>query len=170
MATTTTTPPAKATNGALIRWAFDRFNARDVDAVRSLWTASTIERFPDTTVTGSQAIGDYFEAFFAALPDAHMAIVALAEQDEHVFVQWRITGTHTGAPFQSLQPSGRRVELDGMDHFTVIDGKVAANFVVYDQLQFARCIGLMPPENSVQERAMQSAFNARVKLMRRLRR
>jgi hypothetical protein len=39
-----------------------------------------------------------------------------------------------------------------------------------DQLQYAREIGMMPPDGSAADRAMKAAFNARTRLARRLKR
>ena len=93
--------------------------------------------------------------------------VALAEQGDEVFARWHLTGTHTGR-FFGLDPTGKPLALDGMDHFTIRDDHVAANFVVYDQLQFARAIGLMPPDGSAPDRAMKAAFNAKTRVAKEI--
>lgn len=59
----------------------------------------------------------------AALPDFHIEIIGLAEQGDDVFVQWRITGTHSGAAWQAIAPTGKPLELNGIDHFVVRDGQ-----------------------------------------------
>lgn len=168
--TTAATPPESATNAELIRWAFEILNTRDVAPLKPYWTESTRERFPDATCVGPEKIGAYFEAAFAAMPDFHVDIVGLAEQGDDVFVQWRITGTHSGAAWQGIAPTGKRLELDGIDHFVVRDGKVESNFVVFDQLQFARQIGMIPTDGSTADRAMKAAFNAKTRLLRRTKR
>jgi predicted ester cyclase len=99
-----------------------------------------------------------------------MEVVSLVEQGDDVFVHWLLTGTHTGGTFQGIEPTGRKIALDGIDHFVVRDGAVATNFVVFDQTQFARQIGMLPPDGSRADRAMKSAFNARSRLTARLRR
>ena len=167
---TTATPPAQATNTELIRWAFDQLNAHDVSVLRQFWTADTYERFPDKECRGADEIAAYFEGVFAAMPDFHMDVVNVAEQDEDVYVHWHMTGTHTGAAWSGIEPSGKRVEMDGIDHFVLRDGTVVSNFVVFDQTQFARAVGMLPPDGSVADRAMKAAFNARTKLTQRLRR
>jgi steroid delta-isomerase-like uncharacterized protein len=163
----TTTPPTGVSNGELIRWAFEQLNRRDVSALRRFWDDDTVERFPDRTCRGADEIAAYFEDAFAALPDWHMEIVALAEQGDDVFVHWRLAGTHQGA-LLGIQATGKRVAIDGMDHFVVRDGRVISNFVVFDQLQYARQIGMMPPDASAADRAMKAAFNARTKLAGRI--
>jgi predicted ester cyclase len=164
------TLPDTATNAELIRWAFDVLNTHDVTPLKDYWTDATVERFPTETCVGPEAIGAYFETAFAALPDFHIDIVSLAEQGDDVFVQWHITGTHSGAPWRGIEPTGKAVALDGIDHFVVRDGRIESNFVVFDQLDFARQLGMMPPDGSAADRGMKAAFNAKTRLLRRLKR
>jgi predicted ester cyclase len=130
-----------------------------------LWTDSTYQRFPDRDCHGAAEIGEYFEATFAAIPDLVVETLALVEQGDEVFVRWRLSGTQHGR-LQGLEGTGRRLRLDGVDHFTLRDGKIASNFVIFDQAQWGRQIGLMPDDGSTGDRALKGAFNARVKLAR----
>jgi len=162
-------PPTGVSNGALIRWAFEILNTRDVQPLRALWTEATVERFPSVTLQGVDAMADYFQALFDALPDFHMQVLTIAESGDDVFVHWHLTGTHTGGRLEGIDPTGRAVAVDGMDHFVVRDGTVATNFVVFDQMQFARQIGMLPPDGSAGDRATKAAFNAKTRLLARLR-
>jgi steroid delta-isomerase-like uncharacterized protein len=162
-------PPAEATNVELIRWAFDVLNTHDVEPLRPYWTDETVERFPDRTCRGSDEIAEYFNETFAAVPDLKMEIVAIAGEGDDVFVQWHMTGTHTGT-LLGIAPTGKSLSIDGIDHFVIRDGKVVSNFVVADQLQYARQIGMMPADGSGADRAMKAAFNARTKLAAKLKR
>ncbi|CAN5262534.1 hypothetical protein BH20ACT16_BH20ACT16_05450 [soil metagenome] len=166
----TAAPPTGVSNGALVRWAFDVINSHGITPLRAFWTPATSERFPDGTYQGEEALAGYFERLFAALPDVHLQVLTITEQGEDVFVHWHLTGTHSGAPFQGIAPTGRAIALDGIDHFVVRDGTVATNFVVFDQMQFARQIGLLPPDGSAGDRATKAAFNAKTRLLARLRR
>jgi steroid delta-isomerase-like uncharacterized protein len=161
--------PADVSNVELIRWAFEILNRHDPASLAQLYTAETVERFPDRTCRGGDEIVAYFEDVFAAIRDWHIEIVGIAEQGEDVFVQWHMTGTHSG-PLLGIAPTGKKLAIDGIDHFVLRDGKVVSNFVVVDQLQYARQIGMMPPEDSSADRAMRGAFNAWTKLALRLRR
>jgi predicted ester cyclase len=101
------------------------------------------------------------------MPDFHMQVVRLIEEGDDVFVHWHLTGTHSGGPFQGIAPTGRAIALDGMDHFVMRDGVVVSNFVVYDQMQFARQIGLLPRDGSAADRALKAAFGLKSRLSRR---
>jgi predicted SnoaL-like aldol condensation-catalyzing enzyme len=163
------TPPTGVSNAEVIRWAFEMLNTRDVEPLRALWTDATLERFPSVTLHGAEAMADYFTTLFAALPDFRMKVVAIAESGDDVFVHWHLTGTHTGGRVEGVEPTGRALAIDGMDHFVIRDNTVATNFVVFDQMQFARQIGMLPPDGSPADRATKAAFNAKTRLLARLR-
>jgi predicted ester cyclase len=156
-----TAPPANASNAELIRWAFEVINSHDITPLRAHWTPETVERFPDRTCRGGEEIGAYFEGLFAALPDVHMEVVHVAAEGDAVFVRWHLTGTHTGTAWAGIEPTGKRIELDGIDHFTVRDRTVVSNFVVFDQMEVGRQFGLLPPDGSAPDRALKAAFNAK---------
>jgi hypothetical protein len=50
----------------------------------------------------------------------------------------------------------------------VREGKVVSNFVVFDQMQYSRQLGILPAQDSVADKAMKAAFNVRTKLAQRL--
>lgn len=83
---TTATPPVLSSNAELARWAFDTLNRHDPTPLKQFWTADTVERFPDRTCRGPEEIASYFEDVFAAMPDFHMEVIAVAEQGDDVFV------------------------------------------------------------------------------------
>lgn len=60
--------------------------------------------------------------------------------------------------------------LRGCDVFRFTEeGKLDVNTIYYDGAEFARQLGMLPPRDSVADRAFLGAFNARVRLRRRLR-
>jgi steroid delta-isomerase-like uncharacterized protein len=166
---TTVSPPETATNAELVRWAFDTLNRHDVTPLKQFWNQDTVERFPDRDCRGGEEIARYFEDVFAAIPDFHMEVLAIAEQGEDVFVHWHMTGTHKGT-LQGIEPTGKKVAIDGMDHFVVRDGDVVSNFVVFDQMQYAVQLGMLPPPDSRGDRAFKRMFNTRMKLAAKLKR
>ena len=157
------TPPTGVSNAELICWSFEQLNNHDLSGLKQFLTADTVERFPDRTCRGSDEIAAYFEETFAALPDMHIEPISIVEQGDDVFAQWHMTGTHTGL-VQGIEATGKTIALDGMDHFVLRDGKVVSNFVVFDQMQDSRQIGILPSQDSVADKAMKSAFNARTKV------
>jgi steroid delta-isomerase-like uncharacterized protein len=147
----------------LVLSAFDALNRQDLAYVKQFWTHETVERFPDQRCVGADAIESYFAATFRALPDWHIEVVAAVEEGDDIFVRWHLTGTHRG-PLLGVEATGARVAIDGIDHFVVRDGKVVSNTVVFDQLAFARQVGLMPPDGSGIDRTLKAGFNLKTRL------
>lgn len=161
---TTTSPGAE-----LARNTLEALNRGKPADPRQFWAEDGVERFPDRTCRGIDEIVAYFEEALAAISDWRMEQVAVVEQGENVFVRWHLTGRHTG-PIQGIEATGKPVAIDGLDHFVIRDGKIASNFVVFDQMQYARQLGLMPQEGSSGDRAVKAAFNAKTKLSERFKR
>lgn len=161
-----TPPGADATPGEVVRWTFDVLNTHRAAPLRAVWTDDTRERMPTATYRGGTEIEAYFERLFAAVPDVTLTMQAMAEQGEDVFVRWTLTGTHTGAAFEGIEPTGARLDLDGVDHFTVRGGKIVSNFVVFDQMQFARQLGLLPADGSRLDVGLKYGFNLLTRLRR----
>ena len=156
------------TNTELAQQIFAAINAHDVDALRGIWADDVEERFPDKTCRGKEELSAHFKGLFAALPDFRMELVSSVEEGETVFARWKLTGTHRGV-FNGIDPTGRAISLDGMDQFTFRDGRMAANFVVFDQMEVGRQLGLLPPDGSPPDRALKAAFNAKTKIAEAIR-
>ena len=143
-------------------------NERDADALRPYWADDLVEELPTGTYRGPDEMARYFAESFAALPDFHIEAERIAAHEETVFVKWHLSGTFSGDRWMGIEPTGSRIELDGIDCFTIRDGLVVHNHVIYDSTSFARQIGMLPAQDSIGERGMKGAFNARTKLKRRL--
>ncbi len=162
-----TSKTSSLSNTELVRQAFDALNRQDLDFIAQFWTPTTVERFPDRTCQGSDEIRRYFEDTQLAIPDWHIEIQTVACEGEHVFVHWHLTGTHQGT-LLGVAATGKALSIDGIDHFVIRDGKVVSNFVVFDQMQFARQIGMLPPDGSTADRALKAVFGVRTKVARAL--
>jgi steroid delta-isomerase-like uncharacterized protein len=162
-----TTPPTGVSNAELIRWSFEQLNRHDISALREIWSADVVLRFPDRSCRSADEAAAYFEDTFAALPDMRVEVASIVEQGDEVFARWRLTGTHSG-PVQGIAGTGKPIDLDGIDHFTLREGRIVSNFVVFDQMQYSRQLGILPAQDSAADRAMKGAFNARTKLAKKL--
>ena len=84
------------------------------------------------------------------MPDLHVevedVVVAGEPGRERVTLRWHLSGTHTGEPFVGIAATGRPVHLYGMDLLDFEDGRIAGNCIYFDQLSFARQVGMLPPE------------------------
>ena len=147
-----------------VRSYFDAVIARDPAAMAEHWAAEGIEEIvPVGIFRGPDEVKAYFTELFTAIPDFEMEIERTLAQDDNVLVQWRASGTFTGGPLMGVEPTGRRIELRGLDWLEVEGDKVVRNTAFADGAALARGMGLLPPQGSAAEKAMFGAFNALTK-------
>ncbi|HVD56813.1 MAG TPA: nuclear transport factor 2 family protein [Thermoleophilaceae bacterium] len=146
---------------------FDSLARRDGRALAAYWSEDAIADIaPLGTLRGREEIAGLFGDLFAAMPDLETTVTRLVPGEHEAVVEWRMTGHFTGRPFQGVEPTGKLVELRGIDLIEIADGKNTSLATYYDGMSFARQIGLMPAQDSGPERAMKGALNAATKLRR----
>jgi predicted ester cyclase len=144
-----------------VRSYFDAVIARDPQAMATHWADEGIEDIvPVGVFRGPDEVKEYFTELFTAMPDFEMTVERVLAQENDVLVQWRASGTFTGGPLMGVDPTGRRVELRGLDWLEVEGDKIVRNTAFADGAALARGMGLLPPQGSAAEKAMFGAFNA----------
>lgn len=157
----------KRTPAEIAHQIFELLNKRDLDTLTELYHDDLLEDFVAIgPCHGPQETRRFFEELFEAFPDFHLEPVHVVATGDDAVVQWRASGTLSGASFQGLAPNGKALELRGVDVMRFREGKLAQNTVYYDGAAFARGVGLLPPVGSWMERALFAGFNAFTTLRR----
>jgi steroid delta-isomerase-like uncharacterized protein len=148
---------------------FDAMDRRDAAGMAAHWREDGVEDIvPVGLMRGREELRDFFASMFAALPDARTTVTRLVAGEQSCAVEWRLEGTFDGAPYMGIEPTGKHVELRGLDLLELEDGELVSNTAYFDGAGFARQIGMLPPDGSGADRAMKSAFNALTKARRAL--
>jgi steroid delta-isomerase-like uncharacterized protein len=146
---------------------FDAIASRDLEAIAGHWREDGVEDLvPIGPLRGREGIKDFFREMFGAMPDGQLTLQRIVAGDRLAAVEWRVTGNFTGTPFQGIDPTGKPVELRGLDLLEIEDGEIVSNSAYFDGMSFARQVGMMPAQDSGAERAMKGAFNAMTKARR----
>jgi steroid delta-isomerase-like uncharacterized protein len=114
--TVTTIPTHETAALASVQPYFDAWNRHDAGAIVECFQEGGTYRdvLVPAGVAGA-AIGAYAASLWSAFPDLQFEIERCqALDDTHIMAQWRMRGTNT-APFNGLPPTGRAVELPGVD-------------------------------------------------------
>lgn len=163
-------PPNTASAEAVATSYFDAIARRDVDAAVAHWAPDGIDDVvPMRVYRGHDEIRGFLAGLASAFPDLDMRIERVTAGDGVAVVEWRMTGTFTGAQYEGVDPTGRQIEHRGADCIEVEDGRIIKNTAYYDASTVARQVGLLPPQESGAERAMLGAFNAATKVRATLR-
>ena len=108
---------------------------------------------PDMTVhgAGGQKVGmgpdaliDLIRTWRNAFPDGYMSIEDLIVEGDLVGVRNSWHGTHTGADFYGIPPSGKRVDVTSIGLDRVVDGKVVEGWGEMDMVGMMQQLGAMP--------------------------
>ncbi len=79
--------------------------------------------------------------FREAFPDWHSELHALVAEDDIVVERFTASGTHRGE-LMGVAPTGKPVELEGINIFRVRDGKITERWGRLDELGLFRQLGL----------------------------
>jgi steroid delta-isomerase-like uncharacterized protein len=146
---------------------FEALAARDPEAIVSHWHEDGVDEIvPLGVKRGRGEIERFFRELFAAAPDLETTVTRIVAGEKQAAVEWRMRGTFDGAPFQGIDPTGRPIEMRGLDMLEIEDGKIRSITGYYDGAEYARQIGMLPPHDSGAERAMTTAFNTLTKVRR----
>ena len=146
---------------------FEALNRRDVRAIGEHWREDGVaDIVPLGIFRGRAEIMEFFAATFAGAPDMETTVTRLVAADKSAAVEWRMQGTFDGETFQGIDPTGRPLQLRGIDLLEIEDDEIVTATAYYDGMAFARQVGLMPAQDSGAERALKGAFNAVTKARR----
>lgn len=83
------------------------------------------------------------EGYRAAFPDLTPTVLALCAEADVVCMHWRCTGTHQ-KPFKGVEPTGKRIMVEGMTIDRYQNGKIVESFTQWDALGFLQALGIIP--------------------------
>jgi predicted ester cyclase len=114
-------------------------NAHDIDAFAALFAedyaqhqTSAAAKPPPAGLSAKQATKAYFAARLAALPDLRVVADPVVVAGDWVAANFSYAGTHTGAAYFGVPPSGRPIRFTSCDILQVRDGLIMAHWGAAD--------------------------------------
>ncbi|HEX4492436.1 MAG TPA: ester cyclase [Acidimicrobiia bacterium] len=106
----------------------------DRDAVFEYWSPDFVSHVTERVapdVVGNDVRGQELEWWTQArnaFPDMKFTVDLLIESDDLIVSNWTVRGTHTGAAFYDVEPSGDAVVINGTAILRMRDGKVVEHW------------------------------------------
>ena len=127
------------TNIQLIRRYWDEiWSAGRIDLISELYHPNCLHG-DDFTIEGFER---NVRVTREALPDFRVEIHDLFGVGERVVSRITYHGTHTGAPYAGIAPSGATVEAGGIDIFHIREGKIAEHWHEADHYTIFQQLGM----------------------------
>jgi SnoaL-like polyketide cyclase len=144
---------------------FDRWetawNTHSLDQLDALVTEDIVCDDPamfGETVHRRSEFRAFTDIFFRAFPDVHLegtGALYPALEGNGLALPWRMTGTFTGelalwgkrygSRPPTWAPTGRPIDINGIDLYEFRDGLISHQKLIYDLYDFSQQIGLLPP-------------------------
>jgi steroid delta-isomerase-like uncharacterized protein len=125
----------------------DAWNAHDVERIGAMHAPGMV--FENHTA-GERAQGEealeHIARIFESWPDLRFETRRLYVREDLVVQEWTASATHVKPLSRGeivAEPSGRRIEWNGMDIIPFEDGKVARKDVYSDSVSILRQVGLL---------------------------
>ena len=134
----------------VLRWLHEIFNKRMFGKIRDVYAPTVQYHGPNMReLYGVAAVTHQHLGLIGSIPDgAHMPQYVCSVESEEggtkVAVRWILEGHHLGyGILEALgEPTGKRLQVMGMTHFHIKDGKIVDEWNVYDELSLLTQIKL----------------------------
>ena len=135
-------------NREILERYVELYNAGDLDACMELYAEDASQAMHDGVFVGRPAIKERLARDLTTFPDITYTVASFVEQDDTFADEFVVTGTQTG-PFSlpdgtEIPPTGKRVEIRGMEFVEVRDGKIVVDNLYYDSTAMLAQLGLIP--------------------------
>jgi steroid delta-isomerase-like uncharacterized protein len=173
MAVDASAPEALVELRAFVERYVAAWNGRDTDGMAQLITDDIVWADPalPEPARGVPAVQEFMRISFRAFPDLRFGEPdppALAATGDVVLWAWYMEGTQRG-PIDppGFAPTHRSMRVDGVDQWTMCDGRIARYRAFYDMNDIARQLGIVPAPGSRAERGMVALQRLQARLSRR---
>jgi steroid delta-isomerase-like uncharacterized protein len=135
-------------NSDLLDHYVERYNAGDLDACMELYADDAVQLMHDGLFSGRPDIQERLARDLTAFPDATYTVVSFFEQGDAFADEWTFTGTNDGPLVlpdgTQMPPTGKQVEIRGMELVRMRDGKIIVDNLYYDMAGALIQLGLVP--------------------------
>lgn len=130
-------------NRRLLRATYERWwNAGDTESVDEMVADGYIDHSAGVTTEGREGLKELILEFRRGFPDMTEDLEDTIAEGDKVVGRFRMRGTHTG-PFFGIAPTGRRVEMTGIDIYRVVDGRIVEMWYEEDAIGMMRQLGVV---------------------------
>jgi len=131
--------------------------AQNKDVVKRYWNGKWNERRPETldelltpdvvyhgtsmSMNGREEYKQVYDVFRSALHDTHLEIDDLIAEGDKVMSRVSLRCVH-GGELEGLPPTGKKIALDAFTVFRLVDGRIAEEWEIIDELGMMQQIGM----------------------------
>lgn len=130
----------------VVRRFYDEVSAGNLGVIDELVADDVVEHdtFPGME-PNKEGVKQFFAMFRSAFPDLRMEPHEMLAEGDLVSARVTMTGIHQGE-FMGMPPSGKRIEVEGIDIIRVRDGQATEHWGVTDTMTMMQQLGAVPEQ------------------------
>jgi len=128
-------------NKAIVRKMFEAINKQSLASLDKLMAPDFILHMHAKQTQGWEVSRQVVESEINAFPDLHVVIEDIIAEGDKVCVRLQETATHAGE-YRGLAPTGNKLSYTVVAIWRVVEGKIVEGWIVYDQLDFLKQLGV----------------------------
>ena len=122
----------------------DNINSGNVDVAVESFAEDAVDHDPAPDQgPGREGFRTFFSALTAAFPDARIEPAQIVADEDNIAIAYTLTGTHRG-DFNGIPPTGRRIEVRGVQIGRFENGKIVERWGSSDELGILKQLGVDP--------------------------
>lgn len=131
-------------NKVLARYCLEQiFNQRNLAVIDELYSPDLVHSDPHNPQADLVGYRAKIAMLLGAFPDLHLEYQDFTCEADRVFGRYTLSATHQGE-FEGIPPTGKQVQVSGMDMLRFKEGKVVEHRTELDMLGFMRQLGAIP--------------------------
>ena len=133
---------------SLVREIYDAYNDRQFDRAADLVTDDFELTMVPTgqTFNGPDGMRQFLQTWATGFPESSVAITNVVAGESQAAIEYTGRGVHSGplqTPAGEISATGKQVELQLCDVFSIRDGKLAGGRSYFDMATMMRQLGLL---------------------------
>jgi steroid delta-isomerase-like uncharacterized protein len=133
-----------STHRDLVFAIYDALSRGDESAIQDMFTDDFVDHaVPKDLPPTRRGLIAWMRMMRDAFPDLRLQLLDMISESDRVACLVRITGTHTGE-FMGMMPTGRHIEVQGLDYAVVRDGRCCEHWGFSDDLALLGQLGVVP--------------------------
>ena len=118
-----------------------KWNERRPEILDELQTEDVVYHGTSMQMKGLEEYKEVYGIFLSAFHDTKITIESIIAEGDKVMTHVKMNGTHKG-DFEGIPPTGKAFSLDAFTVFRLVDGKIAEEWEIIDELGMMMQLGM----------------------------
>jgi steroid delta-isomerase-like uncharacterized protein len=126
------------------RFIEECFTGGNLDLIDEMVAADGVDhQAPPGTAQGPEGLKQFLSMFRSAFPDLQATVDQVIAEGDTIAARFTMSGTHQGE-FFGIPPTGKRMEITGIDVVRFENGKMVEHWGNQDDLGMMQQLGVIP--------------------------